>query len=361
VTNYYQILGIDPLADSKKIRSAYKRLAMAFHPDRNPGNREAEEVFKIVNEAYHTLSDPLKKARYDAWMFPPPVEEIYVPTTIRYRRKQSPPTAYYKVDKQYYKMQGLSMLVFVLLAGFCFGIMNVIQHFVAKRNLQAYEANTAGLKHAGTLFSAGKFDDAFTAVQLLRQNGTIEYRIHYTLDSLVTVLRKQANTRFRERDYAAAASLYLVLRRYESPVTAETIRNIAMSQYELGNYIESVAAMKELYMLHPANLELVYSIATISLGKLQDAKTAAEYFEKAKIIIHPDVQKIVEAGIITIPKTAPVPPLFFDVYLGSAEANLQLEKFENALNDCNNAIFLKPGSGEAYKLRASIQAQMQDN
>ena len=70
MTNYYEILGIDVNAASGQIRAAYKRLAMEHHPDRNPGNVQAEEVFKLVNEAYHTLSDPLKKSRYDALLFP---------------------------------------------------------------------------------------------------------------------------------------------------------------------------------------------------------------------------------------------------------------------------------------------------
>jgi curved DNA-binding protein CbpA len=66
VTDYYQILGLSQTATSAQIRAAFKRLAMQYHPDRNPNNPMAEEIFKQVNEAYHILSDPLKKARYDS-------------------------------------------------------------------------------------------------------------------------------------------------------------------------------------------------------------------------------------------------------------------------------------------------------
>ena len=68
---FYQILGIDHSASSAQIRAAYKKKAMLYHPDHNPGSREAEEMFKAVNEAYHVLADPLKKARYDSQFYVP--------------------------------------------------------------------------------------------------------------------------------------------------------------------------------------------------------------------------------------------------------------------------------------------------
>jgi molecular chaperone DnaJ len=63
--DYYEVLGVDRDAGSDQIRSAFRRLAMDFHPDRNPGNPAAEERFKEVAEAYDVLSDAEKRARYD--------------------------------------------------------------------------------------------------------------------------------------------------------------------------------------------------------------------------------------------------------------------------------------------------------
>jgi curved DNA-binding protein len=63
--DYYQDLGIPRNASESEIKKAYRKLAMKHHPDRNRGNREAEEQFKKINEAYEVLSDPKKRARYD--------------------------------------------------------------------------------------------------------------------------------------------------------------------------------------------------------------------------------------------------------------------------------------------------------
>lgn len=63
--DYYEILGVERSADEREIKKAYKRLAMKFHPDRNPDNPESEEKFKEAKEAYEILSDAQKRAAYD--------------------------------------------------------------------------------------------------------------------------------------------------------------------------------------------------------------------------------------------------------------------------------------------------------
>lgn len=63
--DYYKILGVEKNASADEIKRAYKKVAIKYHPDRNPGDKEAEEKFKQAAEAYDVLRDPDKRARYD--------------------------------------------------------------------------------------------------------------------------------------------------------------------------------------------------------------------------------------------------------------------------------------------------------
>ena len=63
--DYYKTLGVSRDASTEEIRKAYRKLAMQYHPDRNPGDKQAEERFKEINEAYQVLNDPQKRAHYD--------------------------------------------------------------------------------------------------------------------------------------------------------------------------------------------------------------------------------------------------------------------------------------------------------
>lgn len=67
--DYYDVLGVSKDASEDEIKKAYRKIAIKYHPDRNPGNKEAEEKFKEAAEAYDVLHDPQKRQQYDQFGF----------------------------------------------------------------------------------------------------------------------------------------------------------------------------------------------------------------------------------------------------------------------------------------------------
>lgn len=354
MSTYYSILGIDPRADATAVRAAYKKLAMAYHPDHNPGNPEAEETFKMVNEAYQTLSDPLKRARYDGLLFP----QYAIPVNYDYERPRRnlrrpvPARPYYQVDRQYFRMQALSLLVFIALAGLGFALMSTIHYLVERRQRLAYQDETRELQHAGSLFASGQFEDAFIKVRKLTQESPLEYRLRAATDSLEHALRELADVRFDAQEYEQAATLYRILARNEDPASVETLRRLAMTEYYLGKYQESLAAMKELHNQYPDSPELVYSIALMNLDKIQNFNEAMQFFEIGKSLHRRRIQERYGLSFANLVNPNGVAELYFDVLHGSARCNILLSKFDEAVQDCDDAVKIRPDAGDAYRLRA---------
>ena len=65
--DYYKTLGIEKGASAEDIKKVYRKLALKWHPDKNPNNKAAEDKFKSINEAYAVLSDPEKRKEYDTY------------------------------------------------------------------------------------------------------------------------------------------------------------------------------------------------------------------------------------------------------------------------------------------------------
>ena len=355
--DFYEALGVSSSANQTQIKAAFKKMAMRYHPDRNPGNKQAEETFKLLNEAYHTLSDTIRRSRYDSRfnLITEELNEAYWQEIKRKRYqywKQSRETRY-RLDKNYFKIQGLAFLVFLILSGFCFAVVNTTQYFVRQQQLEKWRANSLQLKQANGLFAEGKFHDAFNLIEGMEEKEPLDFRFGFIRDSLVAALRKQADKEFRENDFPAAVSHYLVLKNYEHPIRYETLENMSMCQYYLGNYKESLEALKHLHNQQPGNLGLVYKIGLINLEKLDNPQEALQYFNMGKKLFKENLSQVYGNAFQIVMNPLDAPDIYYSIFIGRALTNMKLGNFKDAVTDCNWSIYLRPEGGEGYYLRAA--------
>jgi curved DNA-binding protein CbpA len=355
--DFYDVLSVSRAATTAEIRSAFKRLAKEFHPDRNPGNKDAEEKFKAINEAYHTLCNPLKKAQYDLRYFGLTLtyDEHHwqeVQKKRRYYQWQHSHEREYRFDRNYFKIQGLAFLVFLIIAGFCFAVIHTAHYYVRKQQLEKMRVHTQLLEQANSLFHSGRFNDAFTLIQNLEQEDPLEYRFGFARDSLIDALRKQADQAFMLRDFESAVSHYRILQQHEHPVRFETLENLYLCQYYMGNYEESLQALKHLHNQEPYNLGLIYEIGLINLEKLDNPEEALRYFTLGKKLFKENLGQVYGAAFQIVMNPSDAPDIYYQIFVARARANVKLEKYKDAITDCNWAIFLRRDQAEPYYYRA---------
>ena len=363
MTDYYEILGIDRNANGIKIRAAYKRQAMLYHPDRNAGDKEAEEKFKQINEAYHTLSDPLKKYRYDNGQNPDHEQvlteaywrEVKKRKYYEFRRAQQ---FTYRIDKEYFKVQALAFLVFIVLSGICFAMIHSVNYYIDQRQAQHWRENSLRLKKVYSLFDDQKFDQAFSMINGLRKNQPLDFRFNFAHDSLIAELRLQANASYEEHNFEQAVYYYTILSKEENPVRLETLNMIAHCQYYLGQYEQSLHALKQLLNQQPWNLELIYRIAIINIEKVGDQKEALHYLSLGKKLFKKNLTEVYGAAFEVVMDPNDVPDVYYTIFIARARTNLHLRNYREAITDCNWAIALRKKEAEPYQLRALSKVAM---
>ncbi|MCU0415945.1 MAG: DnaJ domain-containing protein [Cytophagaceae bacterium] len=158
--NHYAILGIPTSASLDEIKKAYKNLAKKYHPDVHKGDKNKEDYFKKINEAYQTLSDPIKKQRYDAYYLNPippsnpAPKKQYKPKTPSSKEKQEEA----KLLKKYYTYTFIIALLVIILGTYFYYFMNDLsaQKFLEKgRQMERIQHYPSALQ---SYLSALEFD-----------------------------------------------------------------------------------------------------------------------------------------------------------------------------------------------------------
>ncbi len=367
MTDYYSILGINQTADSAQIRAAYKSLALQYHPDRNPGNPQAEELFKTINEAYHILSDPLKRARYDArftyqatygdqtqayW------QEVQRQQYRRWRAQQE--SSRYRFDREYFRIQGLAFLTFLVIAGFCFGIIHTVNYVYLLQREKEEQKNRLQVVQVNSLFNSGRMDEAFSLINKLRNDYPMEFLFYATHDSLLYVIRERADREFNAQHFGESLTFLELLQKYETPLRLETIRKLAICEYQTGDFQKALVSLKQIYNEQPWNLDLLYQIGIIHLVNLNDPQQASTYFTLGKRIFKENMSRIYGDAFEVVMITEDVPDIYYEIFEARAKTNLQLKNFAEAETDCNWAIFLRPKKAEPYKMRVLAKVNQQN-
>lgn len=368
--DYYHILGLSQTATAAQIRTAFKRLAMQYHPDRSPNNPMAEEIFKQVNEAYHVLSDPLKKAKYDSRFYTYETQSSTQAAEAHWRemrRRQQqtrrpftpPQEKTYSITGNYFKIQGLAFFVFLILSGISFGIVHLASFLFDLHEASIHRENQLKAKEVTALFGSGKIDEAISQIIVLNKTTPLEAVFRNTHDSLVSEISNRAEQNFKNRNFKEALSYYQYFKKYQERGHTETLEKIAVCQYSLAQYKDALQTLKQLHSEKPWSLELIYEIAKLNLNHLNNTEEAMFYFNLGEKNFRENLEHIYGEAFMVMMDPKDIPNLYYEIFIAKAQTELMLKDYKEAEPDLELAIYLRPARPEGYKVRAELNIDRQ--
>ncbi len=278
--NYYEILGVSPYATPAEIKSAFKKKAVLYHPDKNPDDKVAEEQFKLVNEAYQTLNNAYKKSVYDQRLFYKDETKIANSTTS-YSNSGTSKRNYTSYRRRTYKGYNPynPQLHFLTLGGFvvCLVIAWLIYHLIG--NYQSDKNYSLAFAFYQQKNYQAAFDKAHEAI-LQNDNNVQAYYLRGILLANYFNEPKKALYCFDRciiygRDAAPDDKNKLTLG--ELP---DFYWQRANCFYKIGNYNQTITDCKQVVKYRPDDLAALSMLGNIYLFKYNRLNLANEAYQK---------------------------------------------------------------------------------
>ncbi len=354
MTNYYRILEIGEDASDAEIKAAFKKKALVYHPDKNAGDSDCEEMFKLVNAAYQTLSNPYERARFDLKLkfgeaivdSPPPPP--YRPTYARPR--YGPPIDHKTNDRATFWAFAISLgIAFVVMTGMeLFNLYNQYQRDIMlgeRRQVfeQARDRQASGEISASLLMleSLGSFHKEEEDILVFKED---------VLDDLL-----QDGTRnFYRNNFKAAIKDFELFEEFAENKRLSFELLFAETLMMAGNYDEAIGRFNKIIISGNNTIDNNLKVAWIYREGKKDYELAMNYYEKVSKMAINGYKRVYGEAYPLILNPRIIPPTHFDIFDGMAQTFYYLGNYDRALSAIKWNVIMWPDYPENYLLKGKI-------
>jgi len=368
MVDHYQVLGIPQSASQDEIKAAFKKLAVKYHPDKNPGNSLAEELFKEINRAYQTLSDPYKRHQYDIVLKygrqppPPPPRSTYRPFYYPpFEPGQRSPTGSYEYGWKYVRAQVAAFAFIFVVAAMVMGVKYWYDGYIEAREVRLAEVRAQLFQEAQEYFDRGRYQKSLDIIIGMYRKNPLERSISDYRDRFVGALMVQADSQFLKNNYESAIISFTLVKDYQRNENPTVYDKLAQSYKALQMYEEAATVLSLRLNDDHDNLRINLEIGSIYLDELQDPDKAKPYMDNARKRVKSILTQIYGQAPEMIMKPKEAPPIYFRVFFNSARVNHLLEFHDEAIKDANWSVFLNPKLAEPHYIRGYGYHQQGNN
>ncbi len=373
MVNYYHILGLSQTATQVEIKTAYRKLALRYHPDKNGGSSYAEERFKQISEAYRVLSDPRKKARHD-WSLE---YELYQQSQALQNQTSTPanthttaqttyrPQARYTSRPKYNSRQnilatawafGIFFIVAILVVGTSIWRSHQFEQEQALLNEQARQVYLKAEQH----YAKGNFSLSLKLLDNVKSNRVIAPKASELQRYILHNLEEEGLQQFRNGNYSGAASLLQILADHVYEYRPTALAHLIASYEALQDYEGAIKAYKTVIEAEPRTIEARNRLARIYAEHYKDFDTALQYYQQASELV--TLQYKTEYGNAYALTVNPgrTPESHYQLHCGMAQVYISQGMLQQAEAALKWAIFLRPDEPLSYYLMGLKHREAKD-
>lgn len=338
MTNYYHVLGLSEDASHAEIKSAFKRLAVKYHPDKHPNDPSMEEKFKEINLAHQILSDEYQKARFDLKLKYRQFDDHHT------RTYQAPNTDYWKNKSRVkYAQAPIDYRKNAIATAYAFGISFLIALVVmtglwAKEKYDDYKLEVrlaerrSSYVDAKKHFEAGEYFKAFEIMNSLQFFRKEEWDMKVFKNTMMDQIIDEGNYQFASNNYHKSIELYELVKEFAPDLSFyEAWQNLSEAYMHTGQPEKALQVMNEYLVGEVEIFETLVKIARIQNEELNQPEEALDHLLLAHRLAVKRYKSFYGEGYPLVINEKHVPASHFYMYT-------YLANIYNTLGDHNMAI-----------------------
>ena len=373
MVNYYHILGLSQSATQVEIKTAYRKLALRYHPDKNGGSSYAEERFKQISEAYRVLSNPRKKARHDwaleyeiyqqsqpAWTYAPTEQQATQtrrPRPPHTRRKSAPLryTSRHNIIATAWAF-GIFFILTLLVVGMSLWNSYRLDQLEAERNREAYQVYL----DAEAQYQQGDISQSLALLQNAMGNTAVAPKATQLHASILQSLEAEGILQYKQGNLPRAAQLLELLIKHVKEYKPMAMAHLIAAYEGMQDYEGAIRAYKSVIKAEPRTIEARNRLGRIYAEHYKDFDTALRYYEQAsELVIEQYTSEYGKAYALTVNPDR-TPESHYQLHCGMAQVYISQGMLQQAESALKWAIFLRPEEPLAYYLLGIQQREAQE-
>lgn len=364
--NYYQILGISADATQDEIKAAFKKKAIQYHPDKHAGDIAMEELFKEVNNAYQTLSNPYTKSRYDLSLNygsfqtqynPPPQPQPY-----SYRRAPFRP-AY---TKRFDSKENLRATLYAFLFAFVIGLivksgMWTLEYVRAEEKAELLAERRAVFDSARHAYDTGNIRASLDILDSFKSFDRSEKDIRDFKDNIIISIMTNASNHLQKQNYQRAIEMFDILESFPISSSLNFKLKKAEAYKAVGDYQNTIEIYEKLYNAGYRTTSFHYEIGLTYENGAGNFDQALKFYEVAAKYATAEYESNMGKAYPIIISAANIPKSHYDIYIKLANAYYETEDFEKGIESLRWTKDIWPDSAMNYFISAKCHLALNQN